>query len=103
MTATVQFAVPTMAGIRLPMTALVNSKEGNAVWVVENGVVKLVPVQLASASGSEVVITQGLIGGQTVVTAGVNQLRAGQKVSLLGQELSAASDENKPAAAGSQK
>lgn len=103
MTASVQFAVPTMAGIRLPMTALVNSKEGNAVWVVENGVVKLVPVQLASASGSEVVVTQGLIGGQKVVTAGVNQLRAGQKVSLLGQELSATSDEGKPAAAGSQK
>jgi len=103
MTATVQFAVPTMAGIRLPMTALVNSKEGNAVWVVENGVVKLVPVQLASASGSEVVITQGLNGGQTVVTAGVNQLRAGQKVSLLGQELSGTSDERKPAAAGTQK
>jgi RND family efflux transporter MFP subunit len=103
MTATVQFAVPALSGIRLPMTALINSKEGTAVWVVESGVVKLVPVQLASASGSDVVVTQGLSAGQTVVTAGVNQLRTGQKVSLLGQELSAMSEENKPASAGAQK
>ena len=103
MTATVQFAVPSLSGIRLPMTALFNSKEGSAVWVVENGVVKLVPVQLASATGAEVVVTQGLSAGQTVVTAGVNQLRTGQKVSVLGQELSAMSEETKPATAGAQK
>ena len=103
MTATVQFAVPALPGIHLPMTALVNSKEGTAVWVVESGVVKLVPVQVASATGTEVLIAQGLSAGQSVVTAGVNQLRPGQKVSLLGQELSAISEDTKPAAAGAPK
>ena len=103
MTATVQFAVPALPGIHLPMTALVNSKEGTAVWVVESGVVKLVPVQVASATGTEVLIAQGLSAGQSVVTAGVNQLRPGQKVSLLGQELSANSEDTKPAAAGAPK
>ena len=103
MTATVQFAVQTLPGMRLPMTALVNNNGSSAVWVVENGVVKLVPVQVATANGSEVVITEGLAAGQSVVTAGVNQLRAGQKVSLLGQELSAISDQGKPANAGAQK
>ena len=103
MTATVQFAVPALPGIHLPMTALVNSKEGTAVWVVESGVVKLVPVQVASATGTDVLIAQGLSAGQSVVTAGVNQLRPGQKVSLLGQELSATSEDTKPAAAGAPK
>ena len=103
MTATVQFAAPALPGIHLPMTALVNSKEGTAVWVVESGVVKLVPVQVASATGTEVLIAQGLSAGQSVVTAGVNQLRPGQKVSLLGQELSATSEDTKPAAAGAPK
>ena len=103
MTATVQFAAPALPGIHLPMTALLNSKEGTAVWVVESGVVKLVPVQVASATGTEVLIAQGLSAGQSVVTAGVNQLRPGQKVSLLGQELSAISEDTKPAAAGAPK
>ena len=103
MTATVQFAAPALPGIHLPMTALVNSKEGTAVWVVESGVVKLVPVQVASATGTEVLIVQGLNAGQSVVTAGVNQLRPGQKVSLLGQELSAIQENSKPAAAGAPK
>jgi len=103
MTATVQFAVPALPGIHLPMTALVNSKEGTAVWVVESGVVKLVPVQVASATGTDVLIAQGLSAGQSVVTAGVNQLRPGQKVSLLGQELSAINEDTKPAAAGAPK
>ena len=103
MTATVQFAVPALPGIHLPMTTLVNSKEGTAVWVVESGVVKLVPVQVASATGTDVLIAQGLSAGQSVVTAGVNQLRPGQKVSLLGQELSAISEDTKPAAAGAPK
>jgi len=103
MTATVQFAAPALPGIHLPMTALVNSKEGTAVWVVENGVVKLVPVQVASATGTEVLVAQGLSAGQSVVTAGVNQLRPGQKVSLLGQELSAIDEDTKPAAAGAPK
>ena len=103
MTATVQFAAPALPGIHLPMTALVNSKEGTAVWVVESGVVKLVPVQVASATGTDVLIAQGLSAGQSVVTAGVNQLRPGQKVSLLGQELSAINEDTKPAAAGAPK
>ncbi len=103
MTATVQFAAPALPGIHLPMTALVNSKEGTAVWVVESGVVKLVPVQVASATGTEVLVAQGLSAGQSVVTAGVNQLRPGQKVSLLGQELSVINEDSKPAAAGAPK
>ena len=103
MTATVQLAAPAPAAIRLPMTALVKHKEGTAVWVVENGTVTLVPVQVASATGNELLVAAGLNPGQSVVTAGVNQLRAGQKVTLLGQELSAGAGEAGTAAAGAAK
>lgn len=89
MTAIVQFTAKAAAGIRLPLTALFNHKEGTAVWVVENNLAKLAPVQVAPASGNEILIVAGLNPGQTVVTAGVNQLRQGQKVSLLGSEVTA--------------
>ncbi len=89
MTATVGFATATMPGIRLPLTALFHNKDHTSVWVVENGAVRLVPVQVAGPSGNEVVIASGIDHGQTVVTAGVNMLREGQKVTVLGQELAA--------------
>ena len=89
MTATVSFANEAAPGIRLPMTALFNNKEKTAVWVVEQGVVKLVTVDVAGALGNEIVIASGLVSGQTVVTAGVNLLREGQKVTVLGDTAAA--------------
>ncbi len=89
MTATVAFASAAAPGIRLPLTALFHNKDATSVWVVDKGAVHLVPVQQAGASGNDVLIAAGLDHGQTVVTAGVNMLREGQKVSVLGQELAA--------------
>lgn len=89
MTATVAFATAAQPGIRLPLTALFHDKDATSVWVVNQGAVKLVPVQVAGASGNEILIASGLDHGQTVVTAGVNMLREGQKVTVLGQELAA--------------
>ncbi len=106
MTATVEFAAQGPVAIRLPLSALVNQQGGTAVWVVEGGKVALVNVQVAGTSGNELLVTGGLNPGQVVVTAGVNQLQAGQKVSLLGQELStapSAADAGKVAAAGAAK
>ena len=89
MTATVSFVThATQNAIRLPLTALFNDKNTTSVWVVENGAVKLVPVVPAGAEGNEILIASGISPGQTIVTAGVNLLRPGQKVSILGQELS---------------
>lgn len=90
MTATVAFAAPTSPAIRLPLTALYNDKEQTSVWVVESDKVKRVPVQVAGANGNELLVASGLNPGQVVVTAGVNLLREGQKVSILGQQPTAA-------------
>ncbi len=72
--------------VRLPLTALFQEKNVSSVWIVESGTVKLVPVQIGSTSGEDVLISSGIQAGQTVVTAGVNLLKAGQKVHILGVE-----------------
>jgi RND family efflux transporter MFP subunit len=90
MTATVAFAAAIPPAIRLPLSALHNDKDQTTVWVVENEKVKRVPVQVAGATGNELLVAAGLNPGQVVVTAGVNLLREGQKVSILGQAQKAA-------------
>lgn len=91
MTATVSFAKSNVAtAIRLPLTALYKDKNQTSVWVVENQVVRLVPVQIASTLDQDVLIGSGLQAGQMVVTAGVHFLQPGQKVNVLGQAPSAA-------------
>jgi RND family efflux transporter MFP subunit len=95
MTATVRFITKADKNlIRLPLTALLNEKNQTSIWVIENGAVKSVPVQVGGVMGNEVVIASGVNAGQMIVTAGVNTLRAGQKVHVLGQELDTKPQQN---------
>ena len=88
MTAVVQFASKTATPqIKVPLTALFYEKSATSVWVVEQGVVKLVPVTVGGAAGNDLLLTGGVKAGQTVVTAGVNLLKPGQKVKILGDDL----------------
>ncbi|MES2298201.1 MAG: efflux RND transporter periplasmic adaptor subunit [Pseudomonadota bacterium] len=90
MTALVQFSSKTPTPvIRVPLTALFHEKSKTSVWVVENGSVKLVPVVIGGTSGNEIFLVSGVHAGQTVVTAGVNQLKNDQKVKILGTEVPA--------------
>ncbi len=87
MTALVQFASTTDTPmIRVPLTALFHEKATTSVWLVENGAVRLVPVQIGGTADNDVVLVGGVKPGQTVVTAGVNLLKAGQKVKILAAE-----------------
>lgn len=91
MTAYVRFVTKTpTAAIRVPLTAVFPNQGGTAVWIVENGAVRLAPVQVAGPSADTIMIAAGLAPGQTVVTAGVNSLKPGQKVSILGDDPAAA-------------
>lgn len=84
MTARVQFASKSATPqMRLPLTALFNAKSSSAVWVVEQGAVRMALVKVGGASGNDVIIASGIKPGQTVVTAGVNKLKSGQKVKIL--------------------
>jgi multidrug efflux system membrane fusion protein len=78
--------------IKVPLTALFHGKSGSAVWVVESGAVRLVPVQVAGAVGNEIVLAGGVSPGHTIVTAGVNLLKPGQKVKILGADSIAANE-----------
>jgi RND family efflux transporter MFP subunit len=98
MTAVVQFASKTATPqIKVPLTALFYEKSSTSVWVVEGGAVKLVPVTTVGAAGNDIVLGSGVKAGQTVVTAGVNLLKPGQKVKILGNDLPAVA--STPAAA----
>ena len=75
------------AMIKVPLTALVQQKTSTALWVIDQGTVKLVPVQLAGPAGNDILVAAGVVPGQTIVTAGVNLLKPGQKVTILDDDL----------------
>jgi membrane fusion protein, multidrug efflux system len=84
MTANVQFGLNTSSTfVKVPLTALFQDKGITSVWIVENGVVKLVPVQLGGVSGNDLLIASGVTDGQVVVTAGVHLLKPQQRVTIL--------------------
>lgn len=87
MTASVQFVLNTPGSfVKVPLTALYQDKGKSSVWVVEQGKVKLVPVQVVGVSGNDILLGSGVTAGQTVVTAGVHVLNPGQQVSVLPPE-----------------
>jgi len=87
MTAHVVFATkPMNSMISVPLTAIFQEKGQSAVWAVENGIVRRKPVQVDGTSGDNILLAGGVAAGQTIVTAGVNSLKEGQKVRILGDE-----------------
>lgn len=86
--------------LRVPLSALVQNKGGSSVWVVENGAVRLQPVEVGGVAGNDVLLSGGAQPGQTVVTAGVNLLKPGQKVRILRADVARRGDAEAEAAAG---
>ncbi|OWJ74386.1 efflux RND transporter periplasmic adaptor subunit [Haematobacter genomosp. 1] len=67
----------------LPLSALFNTADRPAVWVVDaNGVVELTPVEVLRYEGERILISGGLEEGAKVVAAGVQRLRPGMQVRL---------------------
>jgi RND family efflux transporter MFP subunit len=73
-------------GIQIPPGALARADGATAVWVVDpaNSTVSLRNISIGGSSTSAVQVVSGLSPGDVVVTAGVQALRPGQKVRLLG-------------------
>jgi len=73
-------------GVEVPASALTETEGRPAVWVVDpqNHTVSLRDVEILRYDPAAIVISQGLETGELVVTAGVQTLRPGQKVRLLG-------------------
>lgn len=94
MSATVELATgaaPT-GGLRVPLTALVNHQGASSVWIVENGAVRRVPVQVTGQVDNDVLVAGAVRAGQSVVTAGVNLLKPGQKVRILTADVARRAD-----------
>lgn len=72
--------------IEVPSSALARSEGRSAVWIVDPKAQTVSPriVEVARYEQGRVVVATGLQPGDIVVTAGVQALRAGQKVRLLG-------------------
>ncbi len=67
--------------IRVPLTAIHDPAGTPQVWLVDaGGRVKPQPVRLGAAQNDQVLVLAGLSGGETVVSAGVHMLHAGQRV-----------------------
>ncbi len=71
--------------IEIPPSAVVRTDRQAAVWVVDakTGTVSSRPIEIRSSDPNRVEVASGLNPGDVVVTAGVQALRPGQKVSLL--------------------
>jgi membrane fusion protein, multidrug efflux system len=74
-------------GVAVPASALTEGNGPPAVWVVDrqSQTVSLRAVDVVRFDAASVVISRGLEKGDLVVTAGVQMLRPGQKVRLLGE------------------
>lgn len=86
MTANVHVSSRESEVIKLPLTAIFQSKQQPTVWVVDekSATVHNVPVRIRQYLDNEVVIESGVTPGQRIVTAGVHKLVEGQKVALGG-------------------
>ncbi len=71
--------------LELPLSALYRSGDKTAVWRIDpvTSAVQLVNVTVASVQEDRVTLSEGLQAGETVVTAGVQKLTAGQKVRVV--------------------
>ena len=85
-TVTGQIELGAEPGIEIPASALTRADGQPAVWVVDAATetVDLRNIELVRHDPARVVVAQGLEPGDVVVTAGVQALRPGQQVRLLG-------------------
>ena len=84
-TVTGRMTLDAAPAIEIPATALVRNNGKTAVWVVDPAAktVSLREIGVGASAASTVQVASGLANGDVVVTAGVQALRPGQKVSLL--------------------
>jgi RND family efflux transporter MFP subunit len=75
-----------IGGIELPATALTTLDNKPAVWVVDPRTqeVSLRAVTIRQGGSDRIIVSDGVAGGEQVVTAGVHALRPGQKVRIEG-------------------
>ena len=79
---TVQLTFRQEEAVTVPSTAVQMSQTGSYVFVIDNDVATVRPVEVARVLASDSVLASGLDGGETVVTNGQLLLSNGTKVSV---------------------
>ena len=76
--------VDTLRGVVIvPTAAVQRSPQGSFVYVVKaDSTVEMRTIEVLATDGDETAVKQGLAGGETVVTDGLEKLRPGSKVML---------------------
>ncbi len=76
------------AAISLPWSALFRWQDKPAVWVLDPGSGTVAPktVTIDRYAGSAIVLSDGIQPGERVVTAGIQLLRPGQTVAVVGED-----------------
>ncbi|RNA62583.1 efflux RND transporter periplasmic adaptor subunit [Chryseobacterium nematophagum] len=69
--------------LTVPSIAFVNGVSSGQLFVVENGVAKLIKVTIGKVYGDKVQVLNGLNGGEKVVTNGQINLDSGSKVNIV--------------------
>lgn len=75
--------------VEIPATALVEINGQSAVWIVDPSslIISRRDIEVLHENPSMVTVSNGLQAGDVVVTAGVHNLRQGEKIRLLGSDL----------------
>jgi hypothetical protein len=79
---TVQLTLREENAVTVPSTAIQVSQSGPYVFVINNDIATVRPVQIARVLGSDSVLASGLEGGETVVVNGQLLLSNGTKVAV---------------------
>jgi len=69
-------------GLLVPAEALIPIQNGKKIFVMRNGKAKEVMVETGARTDEDVLITSGLVAGDTVLTSGVMSLRDGAAVKV---------------------
>jgi multidrug efflux system membrane fusion protein len=75
------------AELSIPLTAIYQTGQSPAVWVVAEGTATLRPIKIGNWGDGKVQVLDGLRTGDVIVTAGVHKLREGQRVNTEGGSL----------------
>lgn len=72
---------------RLPLGALYQRGEGPAVWIVDpaTGALALKPVRIVAVEADAILVSEGVVDGDVVVTAGAHKLDAMSRVRIVAE------------------
>lgn len=73
--------------ISIPLAAIYQEGNTPAVWVVQDNVLTLRPITVGNFGNGTVEVLSGLSEGDSIVTAGVHKLKAGQRVKVGGDAI----------------